>query len=67
LPAAERTALFPVGRISCDAPRRGRRPAWDKPVADRHLYAAIKKLMSLRDRARGVLRHFEFAARRRYS
>jgi CheY-like chemotaxis protein len=52
LPAAERTAVvFLVGRsFSYDAPRAravGVRGLLDKPVADRHLYSAIKKLMSL--------------------
>lgn len=52
LPAACRTAVvFLVGRsFSYDAPRAravGVRGLLDKPVADRHLYAAIKKLMSL--------------------
>jgi CheY-like chemotaxis protein len=52
LPAAGRTAVvFLVGRsFSYDAPRAravGVRGLLDKPVADRHLYAAIKKLMSL--------------------
>lgn len=52
LPAAERTAvLFLIGRnFSYDAPRAravGVRGLLDKPVADRHLYSAIKKLMSL--------------------
>ena len=52
LPAAERTAvLFLVGRnFSYDAPRAravGVRGLLDKPVADRHLYSAIRKLMSL--------------------
>jgi CheY-like chemotaxis protein len=52
LAAAERTAvLFLVGRnFSYDAPRAravGVRGLLDKPVADRHLYSAIKKLMSL--------------------
>lgn len=52
LPAAQRTAvLFLVGRnFSYDAPRAravGVRGLLDKPVADRHLYSAIKKLMSL--------------------
>lgn len=52
LPGAERTAvLFLVGRnFSYDAPRAravGVRGMLDKPVADRHLCSAIKKLMSL--------------------
>ncbi|MDL2357866.1 MAG: response regulator [Pseudomonadota bacterium] len=52
LPAAERTAVvFLVGRsFPYDAPRAraaGVRGLLDKPVADRHLYCAIKKLMSL--------------------
>ena len=52
LPAACRTAVvFLVGRnFSYDAPRAravGVRGLLDKPVADRHLYSAIKKLMSL--------------------
>lgn len=52
LPAAERTAVvFLVGRsFAYDAPRAravGVRGLLDKPVADRHLYSAIKKLMSL--------------------
>ncbi|MDB5907410.1 MAG: Response regulator [Massilia sp.] len=52
LPAAGRTAVvFLVGRnFSYDAPRAravGVRGLLDKPVADRHLYAAIKRLMSL--------------------
>jgi CheY-like chemotaxis protein len=52
LPAAGRTAVvFLVGRnFSYDAPRAravGVRGLLDKPVADRHLYSAIKKLMSL--------------------
>jgi CheY-like chemotaxis protein len=52
LSAAERTAVvFLVGRNFCyDAPRAravGVRGLLDKPVADRHLYSAIKKLMSL--------------------
>jgi CheY-like chemotaxis protein len=52
LPAAGRTAVvFLVGRnFSYDARRAravGVRGLLDKPVADRHLYAAIKKLMSL--------------------
>jgi CheY-like chemotaxis protein len=52
LPASERTAVvFLVGRsFSYDAPRAravGVRGLLDKPVADRHLYSAIKKLMSL--------------------
>lgn len=52
LPAAWRTAVvFLVGRnFSYDAPRAraaGVRGLLDKPVADRHLYAAIKRLMSL--------------------
>ena len=52
LPAAERTAVvFLIGRsFNYDAPRAravGVRGLLDKPVADRHLYSAIKKLMSL--------------------
>jgi CheY-like chemotaxis protein len=52
LPAAQRTAVvFLIGRnFSYDAPRAravGVRGLLDKPVADRHLYSAIKKLMSL--------------------
>jgi CheY-like chemotaxis protein len=52
LAAAERTAvLFLVGRhFSYDAARAraaGVRGLLDKPVADRHLYSAIQKLMSL--------------------
>lgn len=52
LPAAQRTAvLFLVGpNFSYDAPRGrevGVRGVLDKPVADRHLYSAIRKLMSL--------------------
>ena len=52
LPTAERTAVvFLVGRnFSYDAPRAravGVRGMLDKPVADRHLCSAIKKLMSL--------------------
>jgi CheY-like chemotaxis protein len=52
LPAAQRTAvLFLVGpSFTYDAPRgreAGVRGVLDKPVADRHLYSAIKKLMSL--------------------
>jgi CheY-like chemotaxis protein len=52
LPAAQRTAvLFLIGpNFSYDAPRGrevGVRGVLDKPVADRHLYSAIKKLMSL--------------------
>jgi CheY-like chemotaxis protein len=52
LPAAGRTAVvFLVGgSFSYDAPRAravGVRGLLNKPVADRHLYAAIKKLMSL--------------------
>ncbi len=52
LAAACRTAVvFLVGRsFNYDAPRAravGVRGLLDKPVADRHLYAAIKKLMSL--------------------
>jgi CheY-like chemotaxis protein len=52
LPSAERTAVvFLVGRnFSYDAPRAravGVRGMLDKPVADRHLCSAIKKLMSL--------------------
>jgi CheY-like chemotaxis protein len=52
LPASQRTAVvFLVGRgFSYDVPRAravGVRGLLDKPVADRHLYTAIKKLMSL--------------------
>ena len=52
LPAAHRTAvMFLVGpNFSYDAPRgrkAGVRGVLDKPVADRHLYSAIKRLMSL--------------------
>jgi CheY-like chemotaxis protein len=52
LPTAARTAVvFLVGRnFSYDAPRAravGVRGMLDKPVADRHLCSAIKKLMSL--------------------
>ena len=52
LPAAQRTAvLLLVGpSFSYDAPRgreAGVRGLLDKPVADRHLYSAIKKLMAL--------------------
>jgi DNA-binding NarL/FixJ family response regulator len=52
LEASQRTAVvFLVGRsFSYDAPRAraaGVRGLLDKPVADRHLYTAIKKLMSL--------------------
>ena len=52
LPAAQRTAvLLLIGpNFSYDAPRGrevGVRGVLDKPVADRHLYSAIKKLMSL--------------------
>lgn len=52
LPEAQRTAVvFLVGRgFPYDAPRAhavGVRGLLDKPVADRHLYTAIKKLMSL--------------------
>ena len=52
LPAAQRTAvLLLIGPNFCyDAPRgrqAGVRGVLDKPVADRHLYSAIKKLMSL--------------------
>ena len=52
LPAAQRTAvLLLIGpNFSYDAPRGrevGVRGVLDKPVADRHLYSAIKKLMLL--------------------
>lgn len=52
LPTAQRTAVvFLVARsYPYDAPRAracGVRGLLDKPVADRHLYSAIKKLMSL--------------------
>ena len=52
LPAAQRTAvLLLIGpNFRYDAPRgreAGVRGVLDKPVADRHLYSAIKKLMSL--------------------
>ncbi|MDB5960216.1 MAG: Response regulator [Massilia sp.] len=52
LPSAERTAVvFLVARsYPYDAPRAracGVRGLLDKPVADRHLYSAIRKLMSL--------------------